>query len=902
MTPEGKNRSPLRIFELLLELEPDQREEAIDELCAGDTSLRDEVLGLIRADEAESDSDFLTPISGALIGIAGHAMPERIGPFEIIEPIGEGGFGVVYLARQSDPIERLVAVKVIKPGMDSRAVIKRFNLERRALALMEHPHVASVIDGGVISQGHIGAGRPWFAMEYVDGAPITEFARDHGLSIEARLHLIIQACAAAQHAHSKAIIHRDLKPSNILVTQIGGNPFCKVIDFGVSKALEGATPDGTLFTNPGAMVGTPLYMSPEQAMGSHDIDIRSDVYSMGMVLYELITGCPPYEREAIKSSDIASLRRLIEHVDPVRPSSRVQKANGTEQSVMTAPIGSIAKSGRQELDWITMRAIDKDPQRRYATIADLGQDLERFLRNEPVDAGPPSRSYRVRKFVRRNRVPVTFGGITAAALVIAAGGMLVFGLAAERARAEEAEQRATAERQAQRVRDINYFLLTDLFSSMDSGVLGADASLVDLLDEVEPSINVRFEGDYDMLALLHSNFATMNQKTHRYERALKHADQAVAVLDRATDLTDYQRSGVYHTRAGILQVSGQLDRAERDVRESIRLLETEPESTRDALHIRNATLGSILHAKRQYDEAEPLMRGAIDFFAANITDENRRYLSIIQSNHISLLLRMERFEDAASRINQLLSTAEQMEGRARTSAEVQARFWQMQVMRNLGKHAEAAESSVALVDAFKAHEGEGSPQLAVIIVTTGSLLAKAGRFQEAIPYLEEGLQRIESVYGPYHYELERHTNIVAGLYADHGMKDAYHAYRRRGLLLRLYVAGPGEQESVLGIMPEGEALMGTMAQWAGIVEHEASSLPLGHPKRARFLAHAAIGLGSIGQEEPVERYLMDAFDSLNDAERVDEVRRILAYAIPDYYDRNGDAQQASRWRERLSGS
>lgn len=901
MRPDGHDRSPLRIFEMLLEMEADEREGALDSLCAGDAQLRAKVLRLIRADEAEFDSDFLAPISGALVGIAEQAMPDRIGSFELIEPIGEGGFGIVYLAQQSKPIDRKVAVKVIKPGMDSRAVIKRFNLERRALAMMEHPHVASVIDGGIIAQGQIGAGRPWFAMEYVDGAPITKYVRDHDSSIEDRLRLMIQACAAAQHAHSKAVIHRDLKPSNILVTEIEGAAFCKVIDFGVSKALEGATPDGTLFTNPGAMVGTPQYMSPEQAMGSQDIDIRSDVYSMGMVLYELLTNCSPYDKEAIRSSDIATLRKLIEQVDPVRPSSRVQKSLGM-QPAMNAPIGGMTKSGRQELDWITMRAIDKDPERRYATMADLGQDLERFLRNEPVEAGPPSRSYRVRKFMRRHRIPVFFSGIAASAILIAAVGMLVFALAAERARALESEQRETAERQAQRIRDINSFLLSDLFSSVDSGVLGADAPLIELLDEVEPMIDLRFEGDYDMLALLHSHFATMNQKTHRYEKALHHADQAITVLDRATDLTDYQRSGVYLTKASVLQVIGRLDEAERDIRKSIELLESEPASTESAVYIRNATLGSILDAKRQYDEAERYLRGAVDYFGEQDLDENRRYFGIIQSNYISLLLRMERYEDADTRIQQLLKTASKLTGRARTSAEVQARYWQTIVMVELGKYQQAAESSIELVEAYRAQDGEGSPQLAVIMINTGSLLARAERFPEAVPYLNRGLHLIESVFGPYHYELERYTNLIADLHRNHGTGDAYKAYRQRGLLLRFYVAGPGEHESVIGIMPEGEALLGSMSRWADIVEQEAVSLPKGHPKRARFLAHAAIGLESIGRNGPVEQMLMDAYDSLPDAEHADEARRILAHAIPVYYERNGNSLQASLWRGRLSDS
>lgn len=902
MTPERNDRDPLFIFESLLDLSPEDRDAALDELCADDEQLRSQVLRLIETDKEEADSDFLAPISGALIGIAEHAIPDQIGPFEIIKPIGEGGFGIVYLAKQSRPIERNVAIKVIKPGMDSRAVIRRFDLERRALAMMEHPHVASVIDGGLIRQGQVGAGRPWFAMEYVQGVPITKYAEENDLKLSERLELLIQACGAAQHAHSKAILHRDLKPSNILVTEVEGKAFCKVIDFGVSKAIESAAPERTLFTSPGMMVGTPQYMSPEQAVGSQDVDIRSDIYSMGMVLYELLTGCPPYEKEAFKSSDLASLRRLIESVDPVRPSSRVQRADGSFKELERSAISDITKGERQELDWITMRAIDKDPDRRYATIAALAQDLERFLRHEPLEAGPPSKSYRIRKFVRRNKVPVLLGGFAVAALLLATLSMLFFGLAAEQSRAREEIQRKSAERQAQRVRDINSFLLTDLFSSVDAGVLGPDASLVQLLEEVEPLIESRFEGDADMLALLHSNFATMNSKTHRYDQALEHADRSVSQLDRATDLTRNQRSTIYLTRATIHEKLGRLDEAESDIRESIKLIEDDSEASEGAHFIRKATLGSVLRAKRRFDEAELLMREAIEYFEREDADETRRYRSILLSNYVALLASMRRYDEAELRIGQLLEVSSKLDGRARTSSLLNARYWQTHTLLQQGRTNEAADSSVELVEIARTHEGSGSPFFAVSLLNTGGMLSQADRFREAIPYLDEGIEQIKLVYGPHHYEAERYTNIIAGYYRDHGFEDEFIARRQRGLLLRFYVAGPGEQASVVGIMPEGESLMGSMDSWVRIVIDEADSITDAHPKRARFLVHAAIALHSIGQHEQAEQYLLDAYASMTDAERPEEVRRILAQTMPDFYERIEEPDEASRWRVRLGDS
>jgi serine/threonine protein kinase len=344
------------------------------------------------------------------------APPESIGPYRILERIGGGGMGEVYRAEQRTPIRREVALKFIKLGMDTKAVIARFEAERQALALMDHPHIAKVFDAGADDSG-----RPYFVMEYVKGKPITDYADQNHLTIPERLELFEQVCQAIQHAHHKGIIHRDLKPSNVLVSTHDGKPFARVIDFGIAKAISQQLTDKTLFTRHDQFVGTPQYMSPEQAEGSLDIDTRTDVYSLGVLLYELLTGSTPFSTEKLRLAAFEQIKKLIVEVHPPKPSTRLSL---TEKSLPTLAtfrrtepkrLGTLV---RGELDWIVMKALEKDRKRRYETPNSLANDILAQLKGEPVQAAPPSAAYRIRKFVKRHRVQVFAGGAIACSLVI----------------------------------------------------------------------------------------------------------------------------------------------------------------------------------------------------------------------------------------------------------------------------------------------------------------------------------------------------------------------------------------------------------------------------------------------------------------------------------------------------
>ena len=326
----------------------------------------------------------------------------EIGPYKLLQQIGDGGFGVVYMAEQLRPMRRKVAIKVIKPGMDTKEVIARFEAERQALATMDHPNIAKIFDGGTTERG-----RPYFVMELVHGVPITQFCDENGLQPEQRIEIFTQVCEAIHHAHNHGIIHRDIKPSNVMVTSKDGKPVPKVIDFGVAKAIEQPLTPKTMFTAYGQMIGTPQYMSPEQAeMSLVEVDKRSDVYSLGVLLYELLTGTTPLQKEQIQQTAFADLQRMICDVEPPKPSTRVSKLGDssaliTEQRSLQP--GTLEQQLSGDLDQITMMAIDKDRARRYSSAVEFADDLKRHLNDRPVHARRPSAAYRVRKFMRRHR-------------------------------------------------------------------------------------------------------------------------------------------------------------------------------------------------------------------------------------------------------------------------------------------------------------------------------------------------------------------------------------------------------------------------------------------------------------------------------------------------------------------
>jgi len=538
----------------------------------------------------------------------------QIGPFKLIEQIGEGGMGTVWMAQQSEPVKRLVALKLIKAGMDSRQVIARFEAERQALALMDHPNIARVIDGGTTS-----AGRPYFVMDLVRGVPITQYCDEHHLTPRQRLELLLPVCQAVQHAHQKGIIHRDLKPSNVLVALYDGRPVPKVIDFGVAKAAGQPLTEQTLVTGFGNIVGTLEYMSPEQAQVNQlDIDTRSDIYSLGVLLYELLTGSPPFSRKELEKAGMLEMLRIIREQEPSKPSTKLSTAEGLPTLAAnrgTEP-AKLTKLVRGELDWIVMKALEKDRSRRYETAAGFAADLQRYLSDEPVQACPPSIGYKLRKFARRYKRVV----VTASAFVL----LLVLGVVAstwQAVRATRAQVQArAAEEQAKVEAAINLAVTTfvqedllgpaDIEGQPEPGLSpDRDVKVRTLLDRAAATVQERFAKQPLVEAAIRLTIGNAYRSLGETTKAKVQLERAVEIRSRVLGAehedTLAARNSLSHAnlKTGDLQRQKKVEPQLREILEiSERVLGSEHPITLTARH-----LLALWHSEQQkYAQCELL--------------------------------------------------------------------------------------------------------------------------------------------------------------------------------------------------------------------------------------------------------------------------------------------------------
>jgi serine/threonine protein kinase/tetratricopeptide (TPR) repeat protein len=522
------------IFMEALEFDdPREREAYILRACGGDERLRARVEALLRRHQSD-DSLALDRMAAVEVAVtadlptAAEHPGTVLGPYKLLQEIGEGGMGTVYMAEQTRPVKRLVALKVIKAGMDSRQVLARFEAERQALALMDHPHIAKVLDAGATDDG-----RPYFIMELVKGVPITQFCDERRLTPCERLELFVPVCQAVQHAHQKGIIHRDLKPSNVLIALYDGRPVPKVIDFGVAKATGPRLTERTLFTEFGSVVGTPQYMSPEQAeLNQLDVDTRSDIYSLGVLLYELLTGTTPLEPRRLKQAALLEVLRLIREEEPPRPSTRLSITEELPSIAERRGLEPKRLSGlvRGELDWIVMKCLEKDRTRRYETASGLAADVRRYLDDEPVAACPPSAWYRFGKLARRHRAALMTAALVLAALAVGTAVSTWQAIRATRAERGTATALTEAQRRATESQAVVDFLIKDLIAAAAPGQnQGPKTPVEAVLARADARVEGRFADQPLVEAAIRDALGRSYVELERHDKAEPHLNRAIAL-------------------------------------------------------------------------------------------------------------------------------------------------------------------------------------------------------------------------------------------------------------------------------------------------------------------------------------------------------------------------------------
>ncbi len=658
------NDSPDRdveVFTEALQLPAGERAAYLDCACSSDNGLRQRVEALLEGHDLvgnflEQPAQNL-PIQGGSGSSAGEKPGDRIGHFKLLQQIGEGGCGVVYMAEQEEPVRRRVALKIIKPGMDTKSVIARFEAERQALALMEHPNIAKILDAGATDSG-----RPYFVMELVRGIKITDYCDQRSLTTEERLKLFVQVCQAIQHAHQKGIIHRDIKPSNILVTTtMEGAALPVVIDFGIAKATTNQRlTDKTLFTAFEMLIGTPAYMSPEQAeLTAVDVDTRTDIYSLGVLLYELLTGSTPFDTGDLLKAGLDEIRRVIREQEPVRPSTRLSKLTGADLTTVAqfrhSEPPTLIRAVRGDLDWIAMKSLEKDRTRRYATANGLALDVQRFLANETISARPPSKLYKLQKAALRNKLLFTGVGIIAL-LLVASLAIVSASLAKERRSRHEAEAASAKSRQVTK-------FLEDMLNGVGPSVaLGQDATMLrGILDRTAERVGTEMTNQPVVETELRSLIGRLYLEIGNYADAEKMHRAALAINRRLFGPVSPETAASLNDLAVALWKEGNLTEAEITNREALgirrRLFGVEHADVATSLN----NLATVYRHQRRFPEAEALIREALGIRRNLFGNE---HLEVADSLHnLSIVLSDEGKADESEAIaRELLAVRRQLLG------------------------------------------------------------------------------------------------------------------------------------------------------------------------------------------------------------------------------------------------